>query len=341
VIDEAAAFRICVRAWRTDPGRRPWLVDDPPEPPVKTLKLALAAWGLLAGSASAHEFWLEPTAFTIRAGTPIGVYVCNGSGYEGWALPRDSRRIEEFVAVGTDGSHPVVGMDGADPAGLVRLTVPGGYVIAYQSNRSMTVQTDQKFDDYLREKGLDEILARRNADGRRTGKVRESYSRYAKALVQVDREATAAIGNPSVPVAAGANARPALVDRAIGLPLEIVADPEQDRRDLNSFRLLYRGTPLTGALVFAMRPGTTDSGITARTDRDGLVRFELRSSGTWRIAAIHMVAPPAGVDADWDSLWASLTFEVPFSPHAARLVRVPRDERCRNQLAAPTLQARR
>src|SRR5262245_32992909 len=115
------------------------------------LRAALLAVTLAQSmAASAHEFWLEPTAFTTPAGTPIGVFVCNGSGYEGWSLPRDSRRIEEFVAVGADGSHPVVGMDGSDPAGLVRLTAPGGYVIAFQSNRAMTVQTDLKFDDYLR-----------------------------------------------------------------------------------------------------------------------------------------------------------------------------------------------
>jgi len=143
--------------------------------------LAASAWlttsaapTLLApSSASAHEFWLEPTSFRPTAGTPIGVYVCNGSGYEGWSLPRDARRIEEFVAVGSGGSQPVVGLDGAQPAGLVRLTTPGGYVLAYQSNRAMTVQTDEKFDEYLREKGLDAVLARRIAEGRRGRRVRE------------------------------------------------------------------------------------------------------------------------------------------------------------------------
>jgi hypothetical protein len=38
---------------------------------------------------SAHEFWLEPTAF-MPGGGQIGVYVCNGSGFEGWSLPRSA-----------------------------------------------------------------------------------------------------------------------------------------------------------------------------------------------------------------------------------------------------------
>jgi hypothetical protein len=49
----------------------------------------------------------------------------------------------------------------------------------------MTVQPDENFDAYLREKGLDAVLARRTAEGHRGGRVRESYSRYAKALIAV------------------------------------------------------------------------------------------------------------------------------------------------------------
>jgi uncharacterized GH25 family protein len=316
--------------------------DDSLEPPMNSFKVALAACGLLAGStASAHEFWLEPTAFNASAGGPIGIYVCNGSGFEGWSLPRDPRRIEAFVATGPDGAHPVVGLDGSEPAGIVRLTAPGGYVIAYRSNRSMTVQADETFDEYLSEKGLDTILARRKQQGHRGGRVRESYSRYAKALVQI-------------------GASPGVVDRAMGLPLELVAEQDlllkgansvDDADETRTFRLLYRGKPLAGALVAAVRPGTTDTDRTARTDRDGRVSFGLGKDGAWRITAVHMVQPPKGVDADWDSLWASLTFELPRT--SADISRAPSPAsadarrgsspatRCLNHVAMPALQAQR
>jgi uncharacterized GH25 family protein len=310
------------------------------------LRLALRA-ALLAVSlaqsmaASAHEFWLEPTAFDAPAGRPIGVYVCNGSGFEGWSLPRDSARIEEFVALGPDGSQPVVGRDGSEPAGIVRLESAGGYVLAYRSNRAMTVQPDQKFDEYLQEKGLDAVLARRNAQGHRGGRVRESFSRYAKALVRVGDSST-------------------LADRAVGLPLELVADENSSGNvdPEKTFRVLYHGKPLARALVTAMRPGTTDSGLTTRTDSDGRARFELHKAGVWRISAVHMVTPPKGVDADWDSLWASLTFELRATTRAPTGITrqpavrtrgstgtvrepAPRHEaRCLNQVAGP-LQANR
>ena len=108
---------------------------------MKTFKNVLVACGLVAAMtpASAHEFWLEPTAFSAPAGGHIVIYLCNGSGFEGWSLPRDPRRIEEFIAVGPDGAHPVVGLDGSQPAGLIRFTTPGGYVSRI-ANRAMTVQ---------------------------------------------------------------------------------------------------------------------------------------------------------------------------------------------------------
>jgi uncharacterized GH25 family protein len=55
--------------------------------------------------------------------------------------------------------------------------------------------------------------------------------------------------------------------------------------------VLYRGKALAGVLVAAMRPGTTDTDVTARTDSNGRVQFSLRKGGAWRIAAVHMVAP--------------------------------------------------
>jgi uncharacterized GH25 family protein len=50
--------------------------------------------------------------------------------------------------------------------------------------------------------------------------------------------------------------------------------------------------------------------ITARTDSKGHVTLRLPQDGIWLIKAVHMVAAPAGSDADWASFWASLTFEL-------------------------------
>jgi len=33
--------------------------------------------------------------------------------------------------------------------------------------------------------------------------------------------------------------------------------------------------------------------------------------GVWLVKVVHMVPAPKDTGADWESLWASLTFEIP------------------------------
>ena len=49
----------------------------------------------------------------------------------------------------------------------------------------------------------------------------------------------------------------------------------------------------------------------ARTDSDGRVHLTLKQGGMWLVKAVHMVPAPVGANADWQSYWASLTFELP------------------------------
>ncbi|HMC15773.1 MAG TPA: hypothetical protein VKI18_09085, partial [Albitalea sp.] len=50
--------------------------------------------------------------------------------------------------------------------------------------------------------------------------------------------------------------------------------------------------------------------IALRSDADGRVLLPLSHVGAWMIKAVHMRPAPAGSGADWESLWASLSFEV-------------------------------
>ena len=285
------------------------------------------AMGLGARGAQGHEFWVEPSTFSLESGKLLGIRLCVGDGFEGWSLARNAERVELFAAAGPAGQQPVVGLDGADPAGVARFPAPGGYVIAYRSNRAFTEMPAAKFEEYLRDKGLENVLALRDKRGERLKSVREAYSRHSKALIRVG------------------NRDDSVVDRRMGLRLELIAEADRSPgavKNLRSFQLLHDGMPLTGALVKATRPGTADEDLLARTDVDGRASFRLSAPGMWRIAAVHMIKAPANVAADWESLWASLTFEVS-SPSAAagETVGAPRQAACSNKIAASTLQARR
>jgi uncharacterized GH25 family protein len=287
--------------------------------------LGLAA-ALDCASACAHEFWVEPATFTLESGGRLGIRLCVGDGFEGWSLARNAQRIEKFVAAGPAGEQPIVGLDGSEPAGIARLTTPGGYVIAYRSNRAFTEMPRLKFDEYLKDKGLDRIVGLRAKQGaNRQQVVHEAYSRNSKALIRV--------GNAS-----------AIVDRRMGLRLELIAVPDRSQAEggeLHSYQLLFEGRPLAGALVAATRPGTSDEDLKARTDAEGRARFRLPMPGMWRIAVVHMIRAPADVAADWESLWASLTFEIPagsagFLPGAG----AGSEAACRNKILPSATQAR-
>jgi len=279
-----------------------------------------------AATASAHEFWVEPSDFTLEHGGRVGIRLCVGDGFEGWSLARNAQRIEKFIAAGPSGQQPIVGLDGSEPAGVARFTAPGDYVIAYRSNRAFTELPALEFDEYLTDKGLEKIVALRRKQGASQRKVREAYSRHSKALIRVG------------------DADGSVVDRPMGLRLELIAKPDQlpARGDeLRSYQLLHDGKPLAGALVTASRPGTADGDLRVRTDTDGRAKFRLRAPGMWRVAAVHMVEAPGNVAADWESLWASLTFELPSRPGTtARETGAARNTACRNKIVASAMRAR-
>lgn len=279
-----------------------------------------------SATVSAHEFWVEPSTFTLEHGGRIGVHLCVGDGFEGWSLARDGRRIEKFIAAGPAGEQPIVGLDGSDPAGIGRFIAPGGYVIAYRSNHAFQELPADRFEQHLHDKGLERIAELRKQRGEGSRKTREAYSRHAKALIRVG------------------DSRGVVADCQMDLRLELVAEPGlllEPAGATQRFRLLYQGKPLSGALVAAARLGTADDDLRTRTDADGRAKFVLRAPGVWRITAVHMIEAPSDVAAEWESLWASLTFELPApSGGAARDSGARTGAACRNRVIAPALQVR-
>jgi hypothetical protein len=65
----------------------------------------------------------------------------------------------------------------------------------------------------------------------------------------------------------------------------------------------------------------------------------LREPGLWRVAAVHLVPAPPRSSADWQSLWASLAFELLPRDAAKAPRRLEADEACRNRLPPAALSA--
>lgn len=249
---------------------------------------------LAAAPLFAHDMWIEPMNFAPDPGEIVGVRLRVGQDLLGDPLARDSKLFKQFFVDDAEGRKPLVGRDGSNPAGFLRVPAPGLLVIGYNSNPSAVELTSEKFNQYLKEEGLDAVAALRARRNETNAKAHELFSRCAKSLV---------LSGP---------ANEAQGDRPLGFTLELVAErnPYAIRAGEElPVRLTYENRPLVGTLVVAMNKLNPSEKLSARTGQDGRVRFKLHPGGMWLIKAVHMIPAPAGSDSEWASYWASLTFE--------------------------------
>jgi hypothetical protein len=241
----------------------------------------------------AHDFWIEPATFHPAQGATVAVSLRVGQNAAGDVVPRWSGGIAQFFVRQAGRDDAVSGLERIDPAGWLRADGRATAIIAYRSRPSYIEMDAAPFEDYLRQEGLDGIIASRTELGERAKKGREYFSRYAKALLT------------------GARASPAAT-QPIGLDYEIVPD---DDPTLHAGALrghvVYGGAPLQGALVVAILRNDPSVHLAARTGERGSFAFALPRAGVWLVKSVHMVRAWFFSAADWDSLWASLTFESP------------------------------
>lgn len=227
---------------------------------------------------AAHDLWIEPTTFFPTVGQVVGAKLRVGQDLLGDPLPRSTPLINELIAVDSASRRALIGREGADPAGIARIDSAGLTIIGYHSKPSVAELPAEKFNAYLKEEGLRVPPATKSP-------VKDSFLRCAKTLIQ---------------------SGPGGADRALGFPLELVAEknPYALTGDL-PVRLTYQGKPLADALVVAFNKRNPDEKQSLRSDAQGRVQFRVDGAGMWLVKAVHIV--PAG--ADWTSYWASLTFE--------------------------------
>ncbi len=262
---------------------------------------ALPLVAILASTvAHAHDFWIDPSSYRPGAGATVDVVLRLGHGPDARTVARDETRIERFELARGERAVPIGGRAGADPAGRVAVPADGCWWIAYAGGRSFSALSPAVFEDYLRRKGLEHIAADRQVRGEGERYGSEIYSRCAKALLQVgDCDTGAQIANP------------------IGLTLEIVPDVDPavlHPGDRFPVRIFFRGQPVGGVLLEAVPDGDRTRATRARTDTAGRVRVDLRHGGRWLLSAVHMERAVGPERADWESWWASLSFEL----HGAR-----------------------
>jgi len=250
----------------------------------------------------AHEFWISPEAYVVAPGSSISAAFRVGENLKGSAYSYIDRNAAQLRAVWDGGDAPISARMGDRPA-IKELAAPlsdGLVVLVHETTDStLTYREWEKFQNFAKHKDFPDAIARHRARGLPETGFKESYRRFAKALI--------AVGD-------GAGA-----DRVTGLETEIVALKNPYTGPLDDgmrVRVLYQGDVRPDAQVelFEKAPDGTVTVALYRTDEQGEVVFPVQAGYEYLVDAV--VLRDTGNDdleagAVWHSLWASLTFAVP------------------------------
>jgi uncharacterized GH25 family protein len=264
-------------------------------------RFALCALVAFAAPAGAHDYWLIPETFTPKPKATISVRLFVGEELKAeQEVPFAAKKtpIAE-LATARDSAPLAEAKAGAKPAFSLALPGTGTAVLRVDRDWSHITLKADKFTAYLKEEGLGHIVEAREKAGEANADASERYRRCLKALLHG--------GTPD-----GA------ATKQLGQVFEIV--PTKDPYTLKAgdvlpVKVFFESKPLAGLKLTAVhRVGDTVTSVSATTDKTGAAEFKLTKGGVWLVRGVHMrrvtekEPTPA---ADWESFWASVSFELP------------------------------
>lgn len=252
------------------------------------------------GLAKAHEFWLTAEDYTIAPEDTLRVGLRIGSGMKGSSLIYLPNDIARFEVLQGDMVRPVEGRMGDNPALVMAGLADGLAIVVHETSDSTLTYTDfVVFQRFVAHKDFATALADHAARGLPEKNFRETYRRHAKSLI--------AIGE-------GAGS-----DRAVGLPIEIVALANPYTDDLTQglpVLVLLDGVPRADTQVelFQTAPDGSVTISLHRTDAEGKALLPMQPGMEYLVDNVVLRRLPNDDPAAgpvWHSDWASLTFRTP------------------------------
>jgi uncharacterized GH25 family protein len=262
--------------------------------------LAKLSIALIATSATAHDFWLQPQAFQTKPGVALPITALIGHGKDRGRWEADASRVVMLKSIGPKGTADLRSgftQRGIGPQLFPVFAETGVHVLAMQTNRASSELPAKRFNDYAKDEGLTPILEYRNRTGTADTAGREFYSRRAKVLIRVG--------------ASSGRADPRTT-KAIGLTLEIV--PERDPYALGKsrnlpVRVIYEGKALPGATVKLTNLNADEKPVAiVKTDSSGRAALRIPESGAWLLNVVWTKPIKGRPGADFDTIFSSLTF---------------------------------
>jgi len=253
---------------------------------------------LLTTSLLAHVMYLLPAKFQVAKGSKVSIAFHNGDSFPASEVAPKVSRLLDAKITGQSGSAPVTGLkeSGKETLGEAIIPAAGTLLVSVRTAPNFIELEPKKFEAYLKEEGLEEVIEWRKQHGEAAKPGRERYSKYAKSLLQ-------------------AGAANGYFSHALGFPIEIIplADPYAVKPGgMLPVRVLLRGKPAAGLQLETAWAHGTEQKTTpiGKTDAEGRIDVPLARAGLWRLHSLKMERCAEPKVADWESFWASLTFEI-------------------------------
>jgi len=260
--------------------------------------------------AEAHQTYMISDLYELRPGTDNYLILKNGTYFEsGYSITRKMSRDISIVMAGERKTPPddeVEDVDGHPTYKQTYIKVfaekEGTGLAGLAAHPDYIALPAEVFEGYLVHEGLDDALTEFRATNKRTT-IRERYTKHAKGIFQVGK--------------------PLSDDYKHVLDYKVEIFVEQNPGSVSvgdemSIQVMYDGKPLANQQVYVSHAGIEapqDKTIpeiavhSLRTDDDGKASFEITEKQKWYIQLIHMQKVD-DEDADWESNWSTITFEI-------------------------------
>ena len=254
---------------------------------------------LLPVALFAHDTWLIPSTFAPKPCATVRLRLATSMAFptsDGAASPD---RIARFTLRTAAGSQPITGYRVEDKFLVAEVTpAQAGHVITVlETKPRVLMMKPAEFIEYLKEEGAKEVLAARASSGQSDAPGRERYRKITKTILCVGDAKDTAFSQPD------------------NLWLEII--PERSTCGLKSgdsltVRVLFNGKPFAGAHLAAGYEGPTGHNypVNLLTDAHGRATVKLDRAGAWYIRTHRILSIANDPEADWQSAFSTLTFEV-------------------------------
>jgi uncharacterized GH25 family protein len=244
-----------------------------------------------------HEFWLEADAYFIQPGQSAGFNFMVGENFTGekWNLKR--HRVEKLSLKNLNKNIDLKNYIDTtrQPVVVLPPLEEGTQLIHMQSNNTFIELAPDKFLDYLKEDGIENIIEYREKNKLTQTQGKEFYQRNTKLLLQSGNKLTD------------------VYKMDTGMAMEIIPEENPYAKKTGeelTFTFTFKKQPHRFALIKVWQKNNGKTFLqNLYTDKDGKLTIRIGATGMWMISTVKM-EPIQNDKADYQSYWGSLVFAV-------------------------------